>query len=251
MVFDDDENVEADEGHAEATQGPLAPEARVESHAQDVVYQFKNCDKLTSLKLRLQQSFTVQWIMHKLEWPKRFTVEQKRALPLERALMECTRQLRALPSQLKRWSAEDKDYTLSIGKGLFSNIGYRKGDLIAEYVGVWRTQAEYQALCADEPERRAYSLVMSEHSDVLDCYDHYLRGLCLASFANDPTQCRNIVTGAIAKANCRIVANVKKGIICLRAGVVYPNESPANFYIPRDTELVARYGNSFVSFQKR
>ncbi len=152
---------------------------------------FKLTMNKRALKNALQFSFTTQWIKQLLEWPKRFDKNQRARLPLERATIEMKRSLYA------------KDhitglYTRSINKGLFSHLGYRWGGSIVKFVGVTRTKAEYEALYILEPYRRSYSLISRTNGVVLDCYDHHLQGLCVASFANSSYACYNTITKRLA-----------------------------------------------------
>ena len=127
-------------------------------------------------------------------------------------------------------------WTVSINSGLFSHIGYKRDEPIVTFKGVWKKQSEWKELAEKEPCRRAYSIAKSEHGDVLDCYDHFVQGLCVASYANCPIACKDIITNEKAKDNCRIT--IYKNVITLRCGVNSEGrESPKKFFIPPDTEL--------------
>ena len=127
-------------------------------------------------------------------------------------------------------------------------MGYKRDDLIVRFKGVFRTQAEHAALCAVTPSRRAYGIVMSEHGSVLDCYDDYLRGLCVASLANCHRRCYNRATRSTAVANCRLVVNLLKRTVTLRAGLSQPIRSSAKFFIPPKTELLYDYGENYTAY---
>jgi hypothetical protein len=214
---------------------------------------FKLSMSKRQLKDALQTSFTIQWIQQKLEWPKRFDNTQKSKLPLIRATIEMKRSLITKPSNLL---AKDKStglFTRSIGKGLFSSLGYKRNDVIATFIGTIRSIPEYETICNLEPIRRSYSLISSTNGVVLDCYDHYKNGLCNASYANSPSGCFNTITKKKAVENCRLVvtneANGKK-TFTLRAGILKEGKRSSQFfYIPPNTELLWDYGDSFIGFE--
>ena len=127
---------------------------------------------------------------------------------------------------------------------------YKFNDPITSFVGTVRSQEEYQNLCKTEPWRRGYSLAFSEHGDILDCYDQYVKGLCIASFSNSPLKCFNLETQKPAVENCRLVVNLKKKTMTLVCGIIKEgrNKSKPNFSIAPDTELLWEYGDSFVNY---
>ena len=168
-------------------------------------------------------------------------------MPLKRATMEISRSLYTMDSTLRRLD-ENGEYKKTIGKGLFSRLGYKNGDEIVNFVGVFRTQQEYMELCLQQPGRKAYSLAFSEKGLILDCYDQYKDGLCLASYANCFTGCWNTATNKKAVPNARLCVNLVKKTMKLRAGVKKGRESPANFFIPPHTEIVWDYESSYISY---
>jgi hypothetical protein len=168
---------------------------------------------------------------------------------LERAKLEFQRALYSQPSRLKRRDLKTKLWTVDIGNGLFSSLAYKFNDIIAEFVGRWRTKSEYEAIAAMEPCRRAYSIITSENGDVLDCYDAFIEGRCIASYANSPISCWDIESNKKAVENCRITVHGRK--IYLRCGVkTVGAHSPKTFTIPPNTELLWNYNNSFVSYER-
>jgi hypothetical protein len=129
-------------------------------------------------------------------------------------------------------------------------LGYKRDQPIISFKGTIRSQADYMALCEKEPIRRAYSIAFSEHGEVMDCYDQYRDGLCLASLSNSPVGCIDLATGRKAQPNCRLVPDFTKKTLTIRCGINYPfsNKSPADFFIPPHTELLWNYGDSYVSY---
>ena len=176
-------------------------------------------------------------------------------MPLERATIEMKRSLYAKPSVLR---VRDKftglfTKTLTNPKGLFSHLGYRRNDNIVKFVGTIRSLSEYEVICAKEPLRRSYSLISSEHGVILDCYDQYKNGFCLASYANSPLGCWNTVTNTKATENCRLVITTdEKGnkSFWLRAGIRRNGkQSSRRFFIPPHQELLFHYGDSYIGYE--
>ena len=120
------------------------------------------------------------------------------------------------------------------------------------------TQEEWNVLCAKEPRRRAYGLVSSEHGVILDCYDHYRNGLCIASYANSPVDCVHVHSKKEAIANCQLKVFGRKGEtkkFYLQAGIKEQEQqqedsgkSKDNFFIAPGIELMWDYGDSYVSY---
>ena len=198
------------------------------------------------LKEALKKSFVVQWIKQKLQWPKNSHDSQKSRMPLVRATIEMKRALYKAPSTLLTKNNASLNY------GLFSKLGYRKDETIAHFIGIERSVTQWTEICLAEPHKRAYGLISSENGVILDCYDSYTSGLCLASAANSPSGCVHYITKAPAVANCRLICPpVKKGSrknFYLKAGVTVPETSEDNFFIPPNTELLWDYGDSYVNY---
>ena len=233
------------------TLSQIPTEAVSSSTSNDVVRFKRNMSKET-LKTALQTSFTVQWIKNELKWPRNFTNSQKSYMPLVRATLEMKRALYSAPSNYVTISRK------SIGSGLFSRLGYKKGDFIAYFIGKTMTQEEWNVLCAKEPRRRAYGLVSSEHGVILDCYDHYRNGLCIASYANSPVDCVHVHSKKEAIANCQLKVFGRKGEtkkFYLQAGIKEQEQqqedsgkSKDKFFIAPGIELMWDYGDSYVSY---
>jgi hypothetical protein len=193
--------------------------------------------------------------MGTLEWPKNFSKDKKKATPLERATLECHRALHPGPSTLRAlfyYNAKSPpEYSREIGRGLFSLHCYKKNDDIVDFVGVYMTLDEYDKLCQREPHRVGYALEYTD-SIVLDCFDHYRMGFCVASLANSPIGCWNTVTKSKAVANCRLIVhhddNIHKRRVYLKAG---PETScPKNFFIPAGTEILFNYTSPSYDYNK-
>ena len=209
---------------------------------------FEITDTKLRLKKALQKSFTIQWIKNELYWPKRFSKTQRNILPLQRAVDEMYRALYHKESNLRRKDDKGK-YTVSINEGLFSRLLYKRDEVIATFHGITRTQEEYIQICTTEPWRRKYSICFSSNGDVLDCWEHYNKGLCLASYANSPRGCVDLATGKKAVDNCRLSVNLAARTMSLKCGVdVHSRLSPKTFQIEPDTELLWNYGDSFVGY---
>ena len=201
----------------------------------------------------LQSSFTVQWITNGLEWPKGMKNSDKTRLPLARAEMELNRALHPGPSNLRALDDEGF-YTRTIGRGLFSFLGYRYDAEIVAFIGLQRSSQEFDDLSQTDPLRKSYALQIKEGL-VLDCYDHVKKGLCRASLANDPYKCFDTSRNAPAVANARISVHVgKNGFVkvSIKAGRKVPSTEVASekkrFFLPPNTEILAEYGDLFHAF---
>ena len=124
-------------------------------------------------------------------------------------------------------------------------MGYKRDEVIAEFVGDYISQEEYMRRCDDNPAVRAYGVVSSEFGNVLSCYEYYKQGLCLASLANCPKGLFNFTTMAKARANARFCVDSISKRVTIRAGLVKPSRSAPNFYIPRHTEILIDYGTDY------
>ena len=199
----------------------------------------------TLLKEALKKSFVIQWIKQKLQWPKNIANSQRSHMPMVRATIEMKRALYKAPSVHVTISKK------SINYGLFSKLGYRKDDLITEFKGKLRSIKEWNEICETQPQRRAYGIQSSEYGNILDCYDHYKDGLCIASASNSSTGLKHKITGILAQPNCRLVVPiVKRGErkrFYLRAG---PLDCLPNFFIRPNTELLWDYGDDYEYYEK-
>lgn len=201
----------------------------------------------------LQASFVVQWIKHGLEWPKGMDNEDRSRLPLDRAMMEMFRAIHGQPSGLRAPDPTTGEYTRLVGRGLFSHMGYKYGEDIVTFVGVFRPRDEFDGLSQTDPYRKSYALYVNQDL-VLDCYEHAKAGLCRASLANDPYNCWNTVTDRKAVANARISVHhgPDKIKVCIKAGrKVCRTELAAErrrFYLPPNAEILVNYGNLFRDY---
>ena len=126
------------------------------------------------------------------------------------------------------------------------------------------SQKEWMLLCDKEPQRRAYGLVSSEHGVIMDCYDHYRNGLCIASYSNSPVNCINFHSKKEAIANCQLKVFGRKGEtkkFYLQAGMREQdqdleensqgnrnNNNKSKFFIAPGTELMWDYGDSYINY---
>lgn len=168
-------------------------------------------------------------------------------MPIDRAIAEYKRALYHQPSDLRRRDRTTKQWTVVIGEGLFSTLSYRRDETIAEFHGTWRSLMEWEELATREPWRRGYTIHASTNGDVLDCYDQYKCGECVASYANSPIACWDVVRNVKPVANCRITVNGRR--VLLKCGVdKVGSKSPKGFVVPQNTELLWNYEKSFTNY---
>jgi hypothetical protein len=132
---------------------------------------------------------------------------------------------------LLRNVADDTDPT--IGEGLFSHLAYERFDVIAHFVGVVMSRADYDEQ-ASHDGTGGYCISLSGNR-VLQCYAARWNSECLASCANSATNCVNVLYNAKAKNNCKIIVN-NKDEVKLVCNITF---------IPSHTELLWDYGDEF------
>ena len=181
------------------------------------------------LRSALVQHFHYQYNIGDLQWPRNMSNETKRVLRIgtidRRAQDQLLLALYVQPSPLV-----DR-YGSPIGDGLFSNIGYTRGDLICYFVGEWISSDT-----AEERQAAGLGGYMIEYTnqEVLDCYSSTRAGRCKASYANSPYQVTNSVNpNEVVRANCEIACDYVNRRIALRCLVasIFPH-----------TELLWKYG---------
>ena len=176
-----------------------------------------------------------------------FSQAQKRRFPIDRVISEFKKALYFKPSNLRRRNRTSKEWTVSIGDGLFSTLAYKRDEVIGEFCGTWRTPLDWEQLQAREPWRRGYTIQPSTNSDYLDCYDTYKSGNCILSYANSPIACWDVSLNIKPKANCRLQRYGRK--LVLKCGIdKVGSRSPANFMIAPHTELTWNYEKDFINY---
>ncbi len=159
-------------------------------------------------------------------------------------------------------NASTNKYDVPIDKGLFSKKMFKFNEEIITYEGTYRTVEDFKKICASEPQRAAYAHKGSTNSLILDCYDAYKRGECLASYANSPHACYDRMTGSMAVANCRLTVRLNAyakltPTLVLRAGSVEDFEKKddksfrENFCIFPGEELLWDYGNEYAYYKNK
>jgi hypothetical protein len=129
-------------------------------NADDYNIVFTKSMKKRFLKDHLQTSFRVQWLKGKLQWPRNFTKIQKLAVggSLTRAAYEVRQAIHALPSQLRALDPTTGQYSRPVGNGLFHSLSLRRDELVAYFVGTWKSAAEFDDQCSSQPDRAKYAL---------------------------------------------------------------------------------------------
>ena len=117
-------------------------------------------------------------------------------------------QLYVKPSQLRRYCPRSKAYNLEIGNGLFSSRPIASGVHILSFVGEFLNDPLVIRDRMQRGKRGGYLLGNSTCTAALDCFETCQRGQCLASFANCPLHCHNVVKGRMPIANARLVIRV-------------------------------------------
>jgi hypothetical protein len=130
----------------------------------------------------------------------------------------------------------DSSILKSVGQGLFARSIFEPDDIIVYYRGDVIPVNEYRNR---EREGRGGYCVQITNDTVLDCYNCWLRGECLASFANSNSNAfvkDKSVFGPAPPCNAQIVVNRTNRTVYLRA---IKN-------IAMNEEILVPYGKAYV-----
>jgi hypothetical protein len=173
------------------------------------------------LRERLVTHFRHNYELGMVRWPGRSTVAQRfrmRIPRLPRILRNETQLcLYTKPSDFRL--IESLNGNDRIGRGLFSCLQYKRNDVVAQYRGVYVDLDAYLITIQAQPNRKGYG-ILSGDGRVLDCYDYYLSGACLA---NNALGCTNITTGMNAVCNCIMIFEDNRILLVCNTVVIPPN----------------------------
>ena len=238
--LDEDETVIAPRAAAAYADGSNYEEEGLRDRATGDVREYKASLDYHGLHADLVTNFEKMYEKGELKWPKGFSDADKARHPhrpsvIERMNEETMGALYVQPSTLRRRN-NSGEYDVLVGRGLFSRLEYRKHHTIVQFHGDVIDGETYEQLKATHSQKRvAYAHPLnSDCSFYLDCYEY--SGVCRASFANSPFDCR--VAGSIyaATSNCYVTLNARAGIITLKCKVAH---------IPANTELTWDYEDTY------
>jgi hypothetical protein len=161
------------------------------------------------LKSKLQTNFTQSWRRGLVFWPKTATKDRRSEKPIpdvdRRARIQYFACLYKDPSTLRIRSPDGK-VGESLGEGLFSRLNYTRGETIAYFNGVLIGLSDYKK---EEEEGRGGFGIRLDAVTVMNCYQKFKDGKCMASFAKSPEGCveRTRYGVQIALANAELVVN--------------------------------------------
>jgi hypothetical protein len=138
--------------------------------------------KYEELEELLMDHFKYSFERGSVVWSQGFSVNRRLHFPMrKKSKLDVHNCLYRAPSTLLGKS-EDGLYNIDIGMGLFSTRGYKKGELIAMFIGdTHATVADYDAHILLHPEESGYC-VLERGGQCTDCYRY--RNQCYASMAN-------------------------------------------------------------------
>jgi hypothetical protein len=175
-----------------------------ESAEGAIVLKANNKHDYHKLKELLIASFTQQFEMGQVYWPKRFEGWQRDALALKRIQRridtECFHALYGAMSTCVGYNPETNAIDKPLGEGLFSTLSYNIDDVIAEFHGVFIDHAQYEERRA---ARRARFILYVRNNLYLDCMENRYNGVCKASLSNSPYYA-NKADGTQCIANCKL-----------------------------------------------
>jgi hypothetical protein len=93
------------------------------------------------LRNSLISSFGYQYTTGQVYWPKAFSNRQRSIMPISvpsvvaRISSDLHNVLYRQPSLLRAHDLVSGSYCKTVGEGLFSSIGYKKGDIIVRFIG--------------------------------------------------------------------------------------------------------------------
>lgn len=191
------------------------------------------------LKKALIEHFAVSFRLGRIQWPKNMGQNQRSLMNRPSPITETGAIMRALSMVRDTLYIKESNLRLiqrdqllnCIGKGLFTSITIRKGEIISDFVGEFITEVEGDS--RTDAGVGGYQ-VKYERGCLLDCYK-YLH-VCKCSYANSPVNCFDTHTGTNAISNATISIDYKRKKISLKA----------THDIGPDTEILFNYGPDYI-----
>jgi hypothetical protein len=144
------------------------------------------------LRTSLITHFFHQFRIGDLWWPKSFITNNKKlsqiAIVDNRVNTHLHKFLYHRESDLRCLDKDGLTYTSKIGHGLFSSVDIDSGSIIGYFSGNIITPI--MKLKREIEGKSGYMIKISK-SCILDCYDNYVSGKCIISYANSPKNCIN------------------------------------------------------------
>lgn len=167
-------------------------------------------------------------------WPRGFSAQQRLTFPIALGTRLPVNVLYTAPSWYNGLD-EQQQYTVPIGKGLFSCIRLGPEVRVVQFLGREMPRVEYEARCQER--KGGYALHINEHS-VYDCWEE--RHRCYASMANSPLQLRTARADlrSVPVANCRLLRGWSGG------KVIFSLET--SVAVPAHTELFWSYQRDYI-----
>jgi hypothetical protein len=173
-----------------------------------------NQDLFSELRAALVKHLAYQYRMHRVEWPKNFTVSEKRAWTpdivmsrTERRYQDSLSHVVYIRDSVLRRRDITGEFTMGIGLGLFAKVSFQAGEKIAFFVGEIFT--DLNEFDTDRVGHKPYILQSKQANaygvgEWLDCFESRLRNNYYVSVANSPYACLNSKTNKMAEANCSL-----------------------------------------------
>ncbi len=167
----------------------------------------------TTLRNQLVNHFHFQYLYGDIWWPRaKLRGLQLPPIDLRVAKLSMDKLYHAESTIVPR-SAEI--YNLSCGQGLFSDISYCRGDIIAFFNGSFIDEAKKNEI--SNPEELKYVIKVVDNL-YLNCYAEFKRGLCKASYANSSFHAVSVNNSRHpAHENCKLVFDAKSRTVRLVA----------------------------------
>lgn len=142
------------------------------------------------LRSSLVTHFIHQYGIGDLWWPKALVAKKNNFLGFStienRVNSEYQKYLYHRESNLRRLDSNGLTFTSKIGDGLFSAMDIKADTIIGYYCGEIINVQEREKR---EIESKGGFMIYISKTVILDCYDSFLKGNCILSYANSPKNC--------------------------------------------------------------
>jgi len=210
-TLDPDANVSSFVEESVVAEDPVVDVACTDEMEYPAVVTLKHGDiGYQVFKRILMNNFLCRMQEGKVRWPGRNNkapgVVRVVELVLARVDRDIKRNYRIQASGLRAYDANSGEYTRCIGNGLFSQEALTAGKDLLSFRGYF---IDAEAMCKIQAEGYAGYAIRFNENLYLDCRSKCETGLCYASYANDPSNCKDKkkVGNPMAVANAKLVIN--------------------------------------------
>lgn len=200
-------------------------------------FHYNHSSDFDCLRDSLVNHFYHNYLLGLVRWPHRSSISLRLRLRIPRLGVGLNEVQYSHALYVKDSNFRRVNDGTAIGKGLFSCLTYKKGEIIVQYKGRVTTNDEHIQLCCRDNDNgvlRKQYCIGYKIGFIFDCFLMYNLGECKASFANDAKACTDVSSHSNAINNCKI--SIFGDVISIKADrqVIYPHQ-----------ELAVSYSSSF------